>query len=169
VGRCASAARAAVAAGTFSSLIAAPLLRAPRSSSGSRRGSVVTGLATHGFQLLDQLKDSPRHIRDYVDAIMEKRGRRFWSLSRVRAFARKVGGVVRRWHRTMNRRYMGRNLKATLRYETNPWPRVARRSPIFQLLPTGEGRFLKVERTQAAGRSSPAADLEIARDNEPVG
>lgn len=46
------------------------------------------------------LKDSPRAMRRYVDAITPRRGRRFSSLSRARAFARSVGGEVRRWRRT---------------------------------------------------------------------
>lgn len=62
------------------------------------------------------LKDSPRHIRDYVDAITEQRGRRFSSLSRARAFAREVDGVVRRWRRKMPKR-------GPWRYTTNPWER----------------------------------------------
>ena len=72
------------------------------------------------------LKGSPRHVREHVDAITDQRGRRFRSLSRARAFAREIGGVVRRWHRHMNRRYMGRNLKTTWCYETNPWKRATR-------------------------------------------
>ena len=67
------------------------------------------------------LKSSPRRIRDYVDALMEQRGRRFSSLSRARAFAREVGGVVRRWRRQMPRR-------GAWRLVTNPWERVARTS-----------------------------------------
>ena len=69
------------------------------------------------------LKGSPRHIRDYVDAIMEQRGRRFSSLSRARAFAREVGGVVRRWRRQMPKRGPWRRV-------TNPWERVAQQSPL---------------------------------------
>jgi len=65
------------------------------------------------------LKDSPRHIRDYVDALMEQRGRRFSSLSRARAFAREVGGAVRRWRRQMP-------CRGSWRHVTNPWERVAR-------------------------------------------
>jgi hypothetical protein len=72
------------------------------------------------------LKDSPRHVREYIDAITEQRGRRFRSLSRARAFAREIGGEVRRWRRHMNRRYRGHNLKTTWRYETNPWARATR-------------------------------------------
>lgn len=67
------------------------------------------------------LKSSPRRIRDYVDAIMEQRGRRFSSLSRARAFAREVGGVVRRWNRQMPKRGPWRRV-------TNPWERVAARA-----------------------------------------
>jgi hypothetical protein len=77
------------------------------------------------------LKGSPERVREYVDAITEQRGRRFSSLSRARAFAREIGGVVRRWRRHMNRRYMGRNVKAAWRYETNPWARVARHMPTW--------------------------------------
>src|SRR5205809_5054732 len=47
------------------------------------------------------LKDSPRHVRDYVDAVCEQRGRRFSSLSRARKFARSIGGEVRRWQRQL--------------------------------------------------------------------
>lgn len=56
------------------------------------------------------LKDSPRHMRDYVDALTEQRGRRFSSLSRARA----IDGEVRRWRRQMPRR-------GSWRYVTNPW------------------------------------------------
>ena len=69
------------------------------------------------------LKSSPRHVRDYVDALMEQRGRRFSSLSRARAFAREVGGVVRRWRCQMPKR-------GPWRLVTNPWERVATRSPM---------------------------------------
>lgn len=69
------------------------------------------------------LKNSPRHVRDYVDAISEVRGRRFSSLSRARRFARSVGGVVRRWHRQMPDR-------GPWQYETNPWKRAVRMLPI---------------------------------------
>ena len=72
------------------------------------------------------LKNSPQHIREYVDAITEQRGRRFSSLSRARAFARKIGGVVRRWRRHVHRRVLGRHVKVTWQHETNPWSRVAR-------------------------------------------
>lgn len=64
------------------------------------------------------LKDSPRHIRDYVDAITEQRGRRFSSLSRARAFAREIDGKVCRWRRQMPKRGAWRRV-------TNPWERVA--------------------------------------------
>lgn len=77
------------------------------------------------------LKGSPRHLREYVDAITEQRGRRFSSLSRARAFAREVGGEVRRWRRRMDRRSMSRRVKVTWRYETNPWERVARHQPLW--------------------------------------
>lgn len=40
------------------------------------------------------------HIRQIADAVSERRGRRFSSLSRARAFAREVGGTVHRWRRT---------------------------------------------------------------------
>ena len=76
------------------------------------------------------LKDSPLHIREYIDAITAQRGRRFRSLSRARAFAREIGGEVRRWRRHMNRRYMGRNVKTTWRYETNPWARASRHAAL---------------------------------------
>ena len=70
------------------------------------------------------LKGSPRRVRDYVDTLMEQRGRRFSSLSRARAFAREVGGVVRRWRRQMPR-------KGPWRRVTNPWERVAWRTPLW--------------------------------------
>lgn len=60
------------------------------------------------------LKAAPRPLREYADAVSERRGRRFSSLSRARAFAREVGGEVRRWHR------------AAWRIETNPWVRAVR-------------------------------------------
>lgn len=69
------------------------------------------------------LKGSPQHIRDYVDFIMEQRGRRFSSLSRARAFAREVGGVVRRWRRQMPKR-------GPWRLVTNPWERVVACTPM---------------------------------------
>jgi hypothetical protein len=65
------------------------------------------------------LKDSPRHVRDYVDAITAQRGRRFSSLSRARAFAREVGGEVRRWQRRMRGRGPWRTV-------TNPWERAVK-------------------------------------------
>lgn len=77
------------------------------------------------------LKDAPQRIRDYVDAITEQRGRRFSSLSRARAFAREVGGKVRRWRRHMPRRFRGRNVKTVWRFETNPWARA--RHPLMGL------------------------------------
>src|SRR4029079_1829848 len=45
------------------------------------------------------LDDSPKHMRDYIDAITPQRGRRFRSLSKDRAFAREVCGALRRWRR----------------------------------------------------------------------
>ena len=77
------------------------------------------------------LKDSPQHVREYIDLVTEQRGRRFSSLSRARAFAREIGGKVRRWHRHMHRCYMGRKVKATWRYETNPWARATRNMPLW--------------------------------------
>lgn len=71
------------------------------------------------------LTDSPKHVREYVDAIVPQRGRRFRSLSRARAFAREVGGVVRHWRKEMPRRVQGRTIKTQWRYETNPWKSVA--------------------------------------------
>jgi hypothetical protein len=70
------------------------------------------------------LTDSPQHIRDYVDANTEQRGRRFSSLSRARKFAREVDGVVRRWRRQMPKR-------GPWRLETNPWARVMRLMPLW--------------------------------------
>lgn len=72
------------------------------------------------------LKEAPRDVREYVDVVTEQRGRRFSSLSRARAFARHVGGEVRRWRRRMNRRYMGRNVEVPWQRETNPWARATR-------------------------------------------
>ena len=72
------------------------------------------------------LKGSPRHIRDYVDANMEQRGRRFSSLSRARAFAREVSGVVRRWKRQMPKRGPWRHI-------TNPWEFALKRTTLWNL------------------------------------
>jgi hypothetical protein len=74
------------------------------------------------------LTDSPRHIRDYVDAITEQRGRRFSSLSRARKFAHEVDGVVRRWRRQMPKR-------GAWRLETNPWERAVRMTPLWICAP----------------------------------
>lgn len=84
------------------------------------------------------LKDSPQHVREYIDLVTEQRGRRFSSLSRARAFAREIGGKVRRWRRHMHRSYMGRKVKATWRYETNPWARATRNMPLCGWLPDKE-------------------------------
>ncbi len=46
------------------------------------------------------LTGSPRDVRRYVDAASQRRGRRFSSLSRARAFAKSVEGTVARWRRT---------------------------------------------------------------------
>ena len=67
------------------------------------------------------LNDSPKHVREYIDAIVPQRARRFRSLSRARAFARDVGGVLRRWRREMPRRVGPKKFKAQWRHETNPW------------------------------------------------
>lgn len=69
------------------------------------------------------LRDSPQHLRDYINAISDQRGRRFSSLSRARAFAREVGGVVRRWRRQMPKRGPWHRV-------TNPWARAADWSPL---------------------------------------
>jgi len=45
------------------------------------------------------LRDSSPSVRRYVDWITPRRGRRFSSLSRARAFARKIGSHVARWRR----------------------------------------------------------------------
>lgn len=74
------------------------------------------------------LKDSPRRIRDRVDALVSQRGRRFSSLSRARAFAREVGGAVRRWRHQMPKR-------GPWTYQTNPWKRVAQQTPLLGLCP----------------------------------
>jgi hypothetical protein len=74
------------------------------------------------------LKDSPRHIRDYVDTITEQRGRRFSSLSRARKFARAIGGAVRRWQRKMPGR-------GPWRLVTNPWERAIRHVPLWICAP----------------------------------
>jgi hypothetical protein len=81
------------------------------------------------------LKDSPKHLREYVDAITLQRGRRFRSLSRARAFAREVGGVVRRWKRHMHRRVGDRSYKTTWRYETNPWKHAVEQTASMRLSP----------------------------------
>jgi hypothetical protein len=73
-----------------------------------------------------RLDGAPLHLREYADAIAERRGRRFSSLSRARAFARAVDGEVRRWRRCLSRRYMGRNVEIAWQIETNPWARVVR-------------------------------------------
>lgn len=77
------------------------------------------------------LTDAPQHVRQYIDAITPQRGRRFSSLSRARAFARQIGGEVRRWRRYMFRRVGARSVKTTWHYETNPWKRVADRLPLM--------------------------------------
>jgi hypothetical protein len=68
---------------------------------------------------------------EYVDVITSQRGRRFSSLSQARSFAREIGGEVRRWRRHMYRRYLGRKVKATWRYETNPWARATRNMSLW--------------------------------------
>lgn len=45
------------------------------------------------------LRDSSPSVRRYIDWITPRRGRRFSSLSRARAFARKISSHVARWHR----------------------------------------------------------------------
>lgn len=50
---------------------------------------------------LRNLRDLPANVRATIDAAAERRGRRFSSLSRARAFARLIGGrVERRGRRT---------------------------------------------------------------------
>lgn len=50
---------------------------------------------------LSNLRDLPADVRATIDAAAERRGRRFSSLSRARAFARLIGGrVERRGRRT---------------------------------------------------------------------
>lgn len=46
------------------------------------------------------LKDCSKLVRQYADAATPRRGRRFSSLSRARAFARLIGSNVRRWRNT---------------------------------------------------------------------
>jgi len=92
--------------------------------SGDRRGRWVVLEPGPGRRL-----DAPPHVRDYVDAFTERRGRRFSSLSRARAFAREIGGEVRHWRRRMGRRIGDRTFEVTWRYETNPWARAARHAP----------------------------------------
>jgi hypothetical protein len=70
------------------------------------------------------LKESPRRIRDRVDALVEQRGRRFSSRSRARAFAREIGGKVRRWRRQMPKR-------GPWRLVTNPWERVSKQTRLW--------------------------------------
>lgn len=74
------------------------------------------------------LGDAPAHVRDYVDAITDRRARRFSSLSHARSFAKAIGSEVRRWRRQQIRRAGDRKFKATWRYETNPWA-LAQRQP----------------------------------------
>lgn len=68
------------------------------------------------------LTDSP-NTREYVDAVVPQRGRRFRSLSRARSFAREIGSEVRHFRKTMPRKALGKKFKARWRYETNPWKR----------------------------------------------
>jgi len=75
------------------------------------------------------LKSADRRVRDYVDATTERRGRRFSSLAQARAFARKVGSIVRRWRRQMSLRIGDRTVKVVWECETNPGPRVAAMDP----------------------------------------
>jgi len=72
------------------------------------------------------LDDSPRHVREYIDAVTPQRGRRFRSLSKARAFAREIGGVVRHFRKVMPRKVMDKKFKAKWRYETNPWRRAVK-------------------------------------------
>lgn len=46
------------------------------------------------------LSGCSKAARRYADATSRRRARRFSSLSRARAFARSVGGIVARWRRT---------------------------------------------------------------------
>jgi len=87
------------------------------------------------------LRDSPRWMRDYVDAITPRRGRRFASLSRARAFAREVHGIVRRWRDPMPHRGPWRNV--------GPWERALSRT--FRLRYRAEAcdRSLDVSSTEA--------------------
>jgi len=87
------------------------------------------------------LGDVPAHVREYVDAVTERRGRRFASLGRARAFAREIGGEVRHWRRQMTRRVPALKLKvrATWKYETNPWARVSRQMPGLWISVDAEG------------------------------
>lgn len=73
-----------------------------------------------------RLDGAARDLREFVDAATEIRGRRFSSLSRARAFARRVGGEVRRWRRRMSRRCLGHNVSVAWRIETNPWASATR-------------------------------------------
>jgi hypothetical protein len=77
----------------------------------SRRGRwmVIEPELSH----LCDLRDLPTSVRATIDAAVERRGRRFSSLSRARAFARSVGGRVERRGR---RRW--RNV--------SPWERASR-------------------------------------------
>jgi len=61
------------------------------------------------------LRGVPKHIRDRIDAQTPRYARRFSSLSRARAFAREMGGEVRRC-----RRHMWKPM-------TNPWGSALRR------------------------------------------
>ena len=65
------------------------------------------------------LHDQPRWMRDLVDAVSERRARRFSSLSRARAFARRVGGTLAHWRRTPPSGGQWRRV--------SPWDRAIRR------------------------------------------
>jgi hypothetical protein len=77
------------------------------------------------------LKSSPTSVRAYVDAVTDRRARRFSSLSRARKFARKIGGVVRHWRRRPPSR-MG--LRRAWRRE-GVWERARRSMDAMCMLP----------------------------------
>jgi hypothetical protein len=77
------------------------------------------------------LKSSSQSVREYVDAVTDRRARRFSSLSRARKFARKVGGVVRRWRRCPPSR-MG--LRRAWRRD-GVWERARRSTDAMLMLP----------------------------------
>jgi len=78
-----------------------------------RRGALGGARAGSGAVSHEVSPTAPRLRRRHHRAAA-LRGKRFSSLSRARAFARKIGGKVRRWRRKMPGREPWRS-------EMNPW------------------------------------------------